>query len=352
MDFSDKKLEIGIAGFSALVLLGMGYLLKAPVQAVLGGSDQDIVYEMPRPKKSFFDALFDLGDRDIERKYVNPFAKKKAKEEKKATGTVKIGTPAAPKNVAQQKQDNKKTEPQKNKVDVKVVGEDTAKKLSDDGFWNTSNKNAHQNQVSDTAVAQQDNKDGKNTLDGNQWRALLMAQPTKDNVDKMIAAYSNKEIDDQTFYSIVIDLFRSNKPEVQGYGLMAVESAYNVKSFSVTAQYYDQLAPEVQKKAHAYLLSYGVSGRLPILLGAIQSQDVVVVNAAAQVVMDGYKKAKGGVSIAADPRASRGDVTVNTVSSYSKFVPVLQQLAHSHDASIANIATSVLNEIQSTVAAL
>lgn len=352
MDFSDRKLEFAIAGVAAVMALALGYLLKSPVQSVLGGSDPDIVYEMPRPKSSFFATLFGLGDREIERKYINPFAKKKAKDAPKATGTVKMAPPMAAKPVAQQKQNKKKTDTEQhnNKVDVQIVGDDTAKKLEDDGFWGGSEP--VQNVTDNTGAAPADPKDKRNELNGNQWRALLMAQPTKENVNKLIEAYSKKEVDDQTFYTIVTDLFRNNKAEVQAYGLAAVKSAYNDKSFALTAHYYDQLAPELQPQANNYLLSYGVAGRLPILLSSLQSSDVEVVTAAAQVVMEGHKKAKGGVNPAMDPRASRGDVMLNTVSSYTKFVPVLQQLAQSPDAAISGMATTVLNEIQTPVAAL
>lgn len=347
MNFSDRKLEIAIIGFATVMVVAMGYLLKNPVQAVLGQQEQDIVYEMPRPKKSFFAALFDLGDRDIDRKYVNPFAKKKAKEKKKPEVVAKPVVPAPGKVVAKQKAETKKSETEKkNKVDVQIVGGDTAKALSDDGFWGDNGAPQRLADSGNSGPPPADSKDKKNIMNSNQWRALLMAQPTKENVAKLMEAYSNKEIDDQTFYAIVVDLFRNNKAEVQSYGLTAVKSAYNAKSFALTAQYYDQLAPEVQQQAHAYLMSYGVGGRLPSLLAVMQSSDAEVVSTAVQVVMEGHKKAKDGVNAAIDPRASRGDITVNQVSSYTKFVPVLQQLSQSQDASIANMATAALNEIQ------
>lgn len=355
MGFSDRKLEIAITGLATVMMVGLGYLLKTPVQAVLGGSESDIVYEMPRPKTSFFAALFNLGDREVDRKYVNPFAKKKAKEEKKPVSTAKIGIKVPPKAVVQQKQAKKKSdEDQKKKVDVQIVGDDSSKPIGEDSFWNESGPAQQHSANNDKRgpPPPSDLQDKKNTMDGNQWRSLLMAQPTKENVNKLIEAYNSKEVDDQTFYTIVTDLFRNNKPEVQSYGLSAVKSAYNVKSFTLTSQYYDQLAPEVQQQAHAYLLSYGVGGRLSILLTALQSSDAEVVSTAAQVVMEGHRKAKDGGNSVTDPRASRGDVMVNTVSSYAKFVPVLQQLARSQDTNIASLATNVLNEIQSTVAAL
>ncbi|MGZ3770759.1 MAG: hypothetical protein ACXVCP_06215 [Bdellovibrio sp.] len=353
MGLSDRKLEIAITGFAAIMVMGLGYILKDPVRSVLAGTDTDIVYEMPRPKRSFLAALFDLGDREIERKYVNPFSKPKKKEDKKPTGTAGIA-PAPTKPVAQQKPVKKKTvdNKAKKKVDVQVVGNDPTKKSDDDMFWNENGAAQQHYADADAGGAVHDQKDKKNTLNANQWRALIMAQPTKENVAKLVEAYNQKEVDDQTFYTIVTDLLRNNKSEVQSYGLAALKSVYNEKSFAVTAKYYDQLSPELQPQAHNYLLSYGVSGRLPFLISALQSSDADVVEAAAQVVMDGHKKAKGGTNAIVDPRASRGDVMLNTVSTYSKFIPVLQHLTQSQDANIASLATTVLNEIQTPVAAL
>ncbi|WII73165.1 hypothetical protein QJS83_04670 [Bdellovibrio sp. 22V] len=347
MGFNDRKLETAILGLAILLVGGLGYVLKTPVQAVL--SEAEVVYEMPRPKKSFLASLFDLGDREVSRKYVNPFAKKEAAK----TADAKKNDKAAPaKPVAQKKQDTKKTaEARKPKVDVQVVGGNDTKTLGGDEIFPEGQR--YNQNYSDTAnnsnPAQA--KEDKNVMGGDQWRALLMAQPTKENVAKLMAAFSNNEIDEQMYYTIVTDLFRNNKSEVQALGLVAVKGAYNVKSFSITAQYYDQLTPEVQTQAHAYLLTYAVSGRLPILASALQSSNAEVVMTAVEVVKHGHQQAKDGVNPGSDPRNSRGDVVVNGVAGYAKFIPIFQQLSQSQDATIAGLASSALSQIQTTAVA-
>lgn len=353
VDFSDNKIEIAIVGFAAVLVVGAGYLLKSPVQSILEETNQ-VSYEMPRPKTSFFAALFGLGDREIDRKYVNPFVKKTGKDDKKnaavaaPTGTqVKAPTKTgAPKNAANKMTDISK----KNQVDVQIVGDTPTNSMSDSNDFNGGVAPSYVDNGGGGSAAAQ--KDQRNKLDGNQWRALVMAQPTKENVLKLLEAYQSKEVDDQTFYTIVVDLFKNNKPEVQSYGLYAVKSAVNLKSFTVTAEYYDKLAPEVQTQANSYLLSYSVSGRLPILLSALQSSNPVVVSTAAEVVLEGHKNAKDGTNMNLDPRSSRGNVMANSVSEYVKFIPVFKKLSESQDPAIANLANTALSQIQNPVAAL
>lgn len=350
MAFTDRKLEISIVGLSIVLVGGLGYLLKAPVQAVL--AEAEVSYEMPRPKTSFLAALFDLGDREISRKYVNPFAKKEKKEAKKAAEVAKAPV-VPPKAVAKAKKDDKKKdEAAKKKVDVQIVGADTKGGLGEDNLMAPAGKPGQPLESTPEVVDARADKQAKNEISGAQWRALILAQPTKENIAKLVAAYNAKEVDDQTFYTIVTDLYRDNKSENQAMGLMAVKAVYNDKSFAVTAQYYDQFSAEVQASAHTYLLSYGVSSRLPILMSSLQSSNIEVVSTAVEVVLDGYQKAKSGVSPLSDPRTARGDVTMNSVSGYAKFLPVFQKLSQSADPVIAGLANTALGQIQTSVAAL
>lgn len=345
MSFTDKKLEIAIVGFAIVMVGGMSYLLKSPVQNVM--KELEVVYEMPRPK-SILAALFDLGDREISRDYKNPFEKKKA-DAKKAEVQAAAQKPAA--KTAAKKKDNSKapTEIKKPSVEVNVVGADENRaNLGEDITVGDGNGN---NQIAeDTSGNNKQAEPNKTNLSGDQWRALLQAQPTRENVVKLLAAYEAKEVDDQTFYTIVTDLLRGNKSETQLLGLLALKGAYSAKSFAVAAQYHDSLAPEVQTQVQTYMMTYAASGRLPYLMSALQTNNADVVTAAAQVVMQGYAAAKTGTNLS-DPRGSRGDVVANSVESYSKFVPIFQQLAQSQDSEIAGLASAALSQIQTAAVA-
>lgn len=355
MNFSDKKIEISILSLSLLLVVGLGYLFKTPVQNAVA-EIQEIIYEMPRPKNSFLAALFNLGDREISRTYKNPFAKKKA-DDKKTTETAKAA-PAKP--VAAKKADAKKVAKKddknaKKKVEVAVVGGVEEKKWADETVFSGNASGGAGNLTYAEGGGSDKNPttaQDKNNMSGDQWRALLAAQPTKENVAKLLQAYEAKEIDDQAFYTIVTDLYRNNKSEVQLLGLAAVKSVYSVKSFSLTAEYYDQLAKDVQAQVHTYLMTYAATPRLPILAAALKSSNSNVVETAMEVVLQGHKNAMAGVNLNTDPRNARGDVQTNSVSGYSKFIPIFQQLALSSDPAIAGLANTALSQIQTNVAAL
>lgn len=347
MRMSDRKLEIATFGCIALMVAGLGFVAKAPVESVL--QEQDIVYEMPRPKASFLSVLFDLSDREVTRKYVNPFGKKKDQKKVAEQAKMPVAQPK-PQKVVQKKAEKKDANEQK-KVDVQIVGDDTQTQFTEDNFWAQSAPRVVKNNPAQAKA--KDSKDAKqNALSGSQWRALILAQPTSENISKLVDAYQSREVDDDTFYTIVTDLFRDNKVEHQQLGLAALRSVYNEKSFAVTAQYMDSLAPEVQTSAQSYLLSYTGSGRLNILMSALQSSNKETVATAVEVVVNGYKSSKSGATPLTDPRTARGDVNTNSTNNYSKFVPIFRQLAQSPDAMIAGLANSALSEIQVSIAAL
>ena len=91
----------------------------------LQGLNGEVSYEMPRPK-SFWASLFGLGldDREIERKYVNPFEKEKEKLESKKNAQEKGESKPVP--LAAKKTEQPKKEPevtQKPQVNIAVVGD-------------------------------------------------------------------------------------------------------------------------------------------------------------------------------------------------------------------------------------
>ncbi|MFS4458345.1 hypothetical protein [Bdellovibrio sp. HCB2-146] len=350
MGFSDKKFEISMAALILVMLVGMGYVFKSPVQKMVNG---EFTFEMPRPK-AFFASLFDLGGREVSRTYINPFDKKKDDKPVAAADTKKA-PPAPPAKAAQAKKapEKKKDAEKKPSVEVNVVQNSPKEGLAGEGSApadRSAKANGDSGPNQNTAAA--DAEKEKNKMAADQWRALLNAQPTKENVQKMAAAMTAGELDESSYLSIATDLIRSNNAQTQKLGVYALTFSYKAQAFGIASQYYDQLQPEAKTDAHAYLVSYATTGKLGILAGALQSSNAAVVEIAAQVVIEGYKKAQsnGGAS---DPRDSRGDVkSSGGVANYSQFVPIFQRLAQSSDSAIAQLAGSALSQIQVSVAAL
>ncbi|MGE5087313.1 MAG: hypothetical protein ACM3MG_13500 [Bacillota bacterium] len=351
MGLTDKKLEIAIFATAAVFVAGLGYLFKAPVQNVLATAD--VIYEMPRPK-SFLAALFDLGGRDVSRKYINPFEKKKAEEAKKAADAKKATEAAKVAAVAAKKADGKKNDPTKKpSVNVKVVQADPAKRLFDKdiGYGGSGGVTVQMaNNTNNKADNSANPKDKKVTAE--QWRSLVLGQPTQANVNKMVAAYMAGDMTDSEFYGIAKELMHNSNSETQALGLSAVSSFYTTSAFATVATSYSVFPTEVQTKADAYLLGYANTGRLGILASALKSSSTDVVSMATQIVLKGYQAAKSNVGSGTSGSTPGSDVSVNAVSSYTRFVSIFQTLAQSSDSEIASLAISALNQIQTGVASL
>lgn len=364
MNLNENKLEIGIAVSAFALIFGLGQLLKQPVQKAIG--EMNISYEMPRPKNSILAAIFSLGDREIDKKYINPFEKNKkqqtpSEDAKNAAIPAKPGQKTAKKPATKNKPGSPSSLPEAtdSKVDVTIVGGDPKKPLNatDIAFGNPTGGivvaagagNANNSNPAENGPADLDK------MSGSQWRALIAAQPTLENIQKLKAAYLSGEVESAGFYVIVQDLLASNTYDSQKLGIIALEGVYSTTAFSLAARYANQLEEAEASLLDNYLQSYLVSARLNILGAAMKSQDSVVVTTAIELAIRGYQGAKTGtVTVPAndDGRSSRGDGVTSTASNYAQFIPIFKQLSGSADGEVAQLASQALSQIQVSVASL
>jgi hypothetical protein len=351
---TDRKFEIAIFAMAALLLGGLGSLFKAP-KAISSNGDQDIVYEMPRPK-NFVTAGFDLNGREIDRDYINPFSKKAKKDEAKKDDKKTAAQAAADAKKKTAVAQKKAAATNKPKVAITVVNDKPHSTLSGDSGHNTGSAyggagraqvQANTGNNGNTAVETDTNKTSPD-----QWRALLSAQPTSENLAKLIAALVKGEVDQGTYNTIVADLLSSSKHDVQALGVDAASYSYGVSTFSLVANKMDTLKADTKTQAQAYLMSYTAGTRLNILASALKSSDTETVVTAAEIVLQGYAQAKAGVSQTASTRPGRGETTGSSVANYTQFVTIFRTLATSNDAAIAGIAQTALGQIQTNVASL
>ncbi len=357
MSYIEDKFEIVIFTLALVLFSALVYVAKAPQHLKSAGAD-DVVSEMPRPK-SFWANLFGIGleNREIQRKYINPFDVKKAgnKKDLKEVNTV-VNQASVPKT----KQDLKKgaaSEDKKPHVDINIVGDERTGLSASETVSNSWGQLTPRHASTSSRFTSEEDKsklNEKNKLSADQWRSLLLGQPTKENIAKFINAYNTLEVDESTFYLITNELLHDSKSDVQFLGLSAAGSFHNSNSFSSVASAYDQLNAENQSKAQAFLMSFSTSQRSNVLLVVLKSSNPVVVDLATQVILKGFHDSSSGSVGVVDPRSSRGDIneTANLVSDYQKFVPIFQQLAKGSDPTIANIASSALRQIQTGVASL
>ncbi len=351
MSLKDNKLEIAIIAVAIVLIAGLGNLFKAPVQRALHNTE--LSFEMIRPK-SILASLFDLGGREIFRSYVNPFGNKKPTAESQSTPNTedKTKAAAAAAKTAQKKAEEKKTEDKKPQTDIRVVdGNPTFKAGADD----ISTGNGQGGTVAAGAAAEADGKkaakDNKDSMTAAQWRNLVLGQPTKENVNKMVVAYMDKELTDAEFYGIVKELLQNSNADTQALGLSAASSFYSSTAFNTVASGYKSYTAENQTKAMAYLLGFANAGRLGALASSLKSSDPEVVTLAAEVVVKGYNSAKQG-TVSSQGNRSRGDAFENSLKNYTQFVEIFKELHGSSDAEIASAADSALGQIQSGVATL
>lgn len=357
MNLSDKKIEISMAGLGIIIVMGLAHVNKTSLSPVQ--NEQDVVYEMPRPKVSFLSALFSLGDREVERKYVNPFEKKKAatakeakaQEQNKKIPPVVQSKKAAPKKIS--------ALPASKKVDVTVIPATERTSLGGGDNWSAGNGNNLNN-----ALAYSDNKQKANgaetgkveqqgdKMSGAQWRALILAEPTLENVQKMISAFRSGDLDSSSYYAIAEELFVDGRTERIEMAVALVKAAYTATSFTLAAQYVEQLPVEFQNDLNDFLASFAIASRFAALTGALQAKNPEVVEVALQVVMNGYAKAKLGQSVASDPRGERGDEKVTSVEEFNKFIPIFQTLSSSGNSIISSQALAALSQMQTSIASL
>lgn len=317
--------------------------------------DPDISYSMPRPKSALYTWFFGLDGREIQYKEINPFKDKKAaaaiagakgsvrKDQKKAA---KIDPKkAAAKNA---KANTPIAAPKKPEVKVNIVNspEGSSLKGSADSLGNESGTAGLKGATATAGEgARSPVKPNEEVLSPAQWRALVIGEPSKENVAKLVEAFNKKEVDANTLYLIMNDLLQSSNTATQSSGLLIAQSVPSLKSFTAVAENYEKMSADGKSAADAYFKTYMQKSRLSILAMALKSSETVVVHRAAQTMVTGLQDVKKGGSTL-DPRAGRGVIVNEVPNAYSQFIPILQQLIQGSDSAVAGMAQSALTQIQ------
>lgn len=348
MKFFERNIEIGIVLLIGLFVLGIVYF-----QSFLKTGEfksPEISYEMPRPKSSY-NGDFDLEGREIERNLKNPFEKK----EKLAPQNVATNKPVTPvkaqqPNAAAKKVEDKKQE-KKSGVEVRVVGDD--KKHSDNDFFGGSSPGSNKNSVGGRVIAANDTKKSdvdqnkkENELSEQQWRDLVLNHPNNDTVTKLIQAYLKKEIDNDVYFKIVTELIESRDETVQTLGAYAMSVLPTLNGFKYMAENYTKLNPKAQKYAENYLLTFSQPTKSGVLEQALKSADPLMIETAAKVVVDSYKRVKSGNTLfGISTRDISAASTKYDTSYFDKFLQIIEELKSSSNPSIVSIANTTLVSI-------
>lgn len=344
MNFRENKIGLWIGVLVAVMVVGLFKLLGGSPEKT-ASQEQDITYEMPRPKGEVI-GEFGLGDREIDRQYVNPFEKKKAEEEAARKAAQAKAAALQGKPVAQSAASGTAQNARRPMVLVNYVDANRKGLSGDNGRAKPAVSDEPQAPVNRVAAgAADDNNDNK--LSPDQWRALMSAQPTKENMKKLVDAYLKHDVDDGTFYGIVEELLKNSNAEKQSvafYGLNMVPSS---KSFALVANMESTFTTETEKKqADDYLNSFAVASRQSALLMSVQSNDKDVSLRAAQVVLMGLKSGPPG----REPTQGRDGNQASNVSSsgWARFTAIFKRWAASGDPALQGPASQILPLLGST----
>lgn len=348
MELKENKFGLGFAIFLAIALT---FFFKAFSRFSEGRAEKDrdnLSYEMPRPKEELI-GEFGLGDREIDRRYLNPFEKQKAAQ-------------AAAAKAAQAAQAKKTAAARKPMADKAKEAADKAKQhnvrvveRAEDRLHDTNNANkvrANDENATGDVVAESPRSGSANGGDvtkeegrsPDQWRALMSADPSKANMLELVKAFQKGEVDEATFYSIVQDLMKSQSEEKQSIGAYGLSQVYSVKAFALAGHYAKETttSPKTITALQIYMNTYATASRRSVLLQALQSGDQDVALAAAGVVQ---------VALTTNPRdggVPRGEVQTASLEQWGSFRSVFQRWAQSGDAALQGPANTILALLPTT----
>lgn len=338
MDFKENKHEIMIGILICIFFASLYMFFKGPNK----NASKPLLttnYEMPRPK-TLPQSSFSLDGREIDYEYENPFAKKDgSKSDKDKKGVIK--------DAKKKKDDKKKVADKKNQkkatpgrvVHVKLnrdqqQGEQKAAEpmgAGGSGYHGNQGQNPLANQP------QQDPEDQDRTAQ--QWRSLLNAQPTQENMDRLLRAYNRKQISDAEFYSIIDDLMKNNRSDTQRVALYGLRAIHSAKSFSIISENYDSLSSDVKPQAMQMLMSYADSARADVLGQAMRSGRPKTVYMAVKVVQMSLQNS------GTDARDVRAGGNQRVLRKFSTLMPTLQQLQQSGQSEIAALSQQVYAQL-------
>jgi hypothetical protein len=341
MDFRNSKLELTVIIFAGLFLIGVFGFFRMFGSSSHIETENDVVYEMPRPIKSEIETEFTLGDRDVIREYVQHKEKNKkvqAPPKKNVPGQVKPTV-----GIANAGYKNPADYNRKPKVEITEAVQRADHRMSDSGEAYTGPTQISQPNLAQTKAQEQPPKDDDKkvkTLD--EWKQLLLAEPTKKNMNDFIKAWRSNEVEAAGFYQVSQALLATKEKNHQATALYGLALVPHVMSFAMIAKQEGNLTPENKTAANQILMSYATPQRLSVLDQALKMNDPVVLKKAAEVITAGLAMARSGHTN--DPRQARGDTATTEASNeaYKRFLPTFQQWLQSGDNTLMTMANSFL----------
>lgn len=350
MEWLEEKYEIVVAAILVIIICACIWVYAHFDHVREVRAQQEISFEMPRPK-TLMASFFDLIGREIDRQFVNPFVIPEAGKKSNSTAPSPLPPPSNRVAEALKKADDKKKKASM-KVDVVDTGRKGGLSLTDDSISNSPvqvYEPAVRNVATKKEVAKEEvPADKSDRLSPDQWRALISAQPTQANVNKLIEAYQTRELDSGSFYQIVRDLWKNTKVESQTLGIYALKMTPSASSFSELVHSLEVTDTSLHASVNQALASYGSSSAfIPVLGVQIQSKDVPVALKAMEIVNTNISALKN--QLAGKDQKSTDPEIVKLMAQWKAYVAMtanLKQVSGGADQQLSSIANSILAVLQ------
>lgn len=354
-------ITVGLMAFFFLMWMQVGSPNRSLSQIE---SNTSINYQMARPEESFSE--YSLADRSIDHTY-EALAKKAQAQNKNSNKNIsadelkklvaKNVTPAKKTAAAQ-----KATTPPsaQTKKEEKTAVESNAEAASSDVASDKNTKN--EEPLLETSAL--DNAD-KNKADKNpqlpgqknknkktyaQWRALLISQPTRENVALVVEAYKKNEITLDEYQALSQELVSQSDPTVKGIGLLALRSVPSLQSFSQMVHIQNQLSTANQAYVEQAYLTYLQPQNIGVLNQALLTQDKTLILKSLNLLgINLQKYHQGDYTSFVDARYRRDNGgSAISIATYRALLPALTTLSASQDQSLSALAQQVANLIQTS----
>lgn len=347
MELRDHKLELGIGLLSLLLVVGLMKFfggLSGPSPLESG----NVSYEMPRPKSDMV-GEFALGDREIERRHVNPFAKKPQSTGKPEAVNVQDAAKALADGQKKQRKGQwvamVRPRPQ---VGVRVIDRPGRSLSTETGMSGPGNLQAPDATPQTPGTAQSEAGNAReDRLSPGQWRALLQNDPSAENMNKLVAAYLSGDVEARDFYAIVSDLMVSQRPgskDIAFMGLMQLGDANAFRFFVAKEDEFDEIQQDQFYSAYASTSRYGA---LEAVLSGGQGLEVA---RASEVFRASLQASNGPGGTITDPRQVRGEYISQAPGQLNRFRSIFTALAESDDGAIKNLAQEILSLLSASIA--
>lgn len=363
MEGSSQSYRIITISLLAIIFLSLNLVFKG-LNSNRVHLNEELVYDMPRPKS--YVSLFDLSARQIVRIFKNLLGS----DAHKATPSL---TQVAPNRLKNQNQKNnlkaQKNDPHSaasalraSKPRVEISSTDTSRKSTMSSSKSSRSARSYDfapipvdiapgyiPENPDQAKAEEKRKDIAEAI--TYWTNLLLSQPTKANVQKLLIAFREGAIDEDGYFTVASRMLEEKKSETQVLGVFAISILPNPDSrnFIALSKAYPNLQKEGQMAIDAFLPNYAQAKQLRYLVVPFQSRYPYIVLKAGEILEMAIAALKNSPNDFRSPADNRKGSSLSSKDLLGLFVSVLAPLEKSSNREIQEMAVRLQGEIRELI---